>query len=961
MRRTLWSLLVVTGCAGHPATVDVRDATCFADLVTLLSTDAMEGRGIGTEGLERAALALEHRLRAAGLGDGGMEFRQTFSATTGVRLGDENTLSVGGEALVLETDFVPLGFSSDGAFDGPLVFAGYGIVAEEPSYDDYAGLDVNGKVVLAMRYEPGETDEASPFNGKKPSRFSDVRYKAMRARELGASALLLVSPARGDDEPDKLPPLRRAGPSSRAGLPVVQVTRAVADRLLARAGTDLDTQHEKIDATYAPASVALDGDAVAGHAEVVPTQKDVRNVLGVLPGSGALADETVVIGAHYDHLGHGGAGSMRPDSNEIHNGADDNASGTAAMICALEALAADPPAGDRRTVLGIAFAAEEIGLGGSAWYADHPLFPHENTTAMINLDMVGRVRDGTLQALGGDTAPEWEEVFAGPAEAAGLTVDLGGDGYGPSDHTSFYEKRVPVVHLFSGTHEEYHTPDDDLETLNLTGGTQVMSLLDGVVRALAVRPDKLTYVRSESGSTLQGDSRGYNAYLGTIPDFSAMSSDVGGVLLTDVRDEGPAHRAGIQGGDIIVGMAGAEIQNLYDMTFVLRDHKPGETIEVVVQRGEEELSLKATLGTRGKMPSATPAPDNPTEHGDFSVGASHPAGGDWAPTAGKPVPELLHESETHLAGLRQLTFGGENAEAYWGPGGRRLVFQRTPVPGEGCDQEYVLDLTSGAASMVSTGKGRTTCGYFDYPDAERVIYATTEEAGEDCPPTPDHSNGYVWPIYDSFDLVWRTGKGEPQTWLSSPKYDAEATVCMADGRVVFTSTRDGDLDLYIANGDGTGLERITDTAGYDGGAFFNPGCDSLIWRASRPTGEALVEYQGLLAEGLVRPSELEIFWMDLETRTIEQLTDNGAANFAPYPMPDDSGVLFSSNVGGSGREFDIYRVSRGGGETEQITHTDGFDGFPMFSPDGRWIAFSSNRASAAGARDTNVFVARWVD
>ncbi|MCA9493126.1 MAG: PD40 domain-containing protein [Myxococcales bacterium] len=289
-----------------------------------------------------------------------------------------------------------------------------------------------------------------------------------------------------------------------------------------------------------------------------------------------------------------------------------------------------------------------------------------------------------------------------------------------------------------------------------------------------------------------------------------------------------------------------------------------------------------------------------------------------------------------------------------------MIFQRTPGPGT-CDAEYALDLSNGQISLLSSGKGRTTCGYWSYPDGGRIIYATTEAAGDACPPVPDHSQGYVWPLYPSLDLVWQAPGGEPEPFLAREGYDAEATACRTDGRLVFTSTRDGDLDLYLVNPDGTGLERVTDTPGYDGGAFFSNDCKGLVWRASRPEGADLEEYRSLLAKDLVRPSALEIYWMDLATHEVQQLTDNGAANFAPYPLPDDSGALYSSNAGGSGREFDIWRVSRGGGEPERITSAPGFDGFPMFSPDGRWLMFSSNRATAEGSSDTNLFVARWVE
>jgi Tol biopolymer transport system component len=220
----------------------------------------------------------------------------------------------------------------------------------------------------------------------------------------------------------------------------------------------------------------------------------------------------------------------------------------------------------------------------------------------------------------------------------------------------------------------------------------------------------------------------------------------------------------------------------------------------------------------------------------------------------------------------------------------------------------------------------------------------------------------VWPLYPSYDLVrHRVGK-TPQTFASvDDAYDAEATVCMADGRIVFTSTRDGDLELYTSDADGSNVQRVTHTPGYDGGAFFTKDCSQIVFRASPPEGEALADYQRLLGMDLVRPGSLELYRMNPDGSNVVQLTDNGAANFGPYPLNDNSGVLFSSNLGGSGREFDLHLVGWDGGAVEQVTYTTGFDGFPMFSPDGKWLIFASNRATAEGRSDTNLFVARWVD
>ena len=367
------------------------------------------------------------------------------------------------------------------------------------------------------------------------------------------------------------------------------------------------------------------------------------------------------------------------------------------------------------------------------------------------------------------------------------------------------------------------------------------------------------------------------------------------------------------------------------------------------------LVLGALLACGGSE-TPTPAPEPEAAPAPMAKLAGPPDG--WVPTAGKPSDILTDLEKKHLSDLRQLTFGDENAEAYWSPDGKKLIFQRT-VKG-GCDAQFLFDLESGDVTPVSSGKGRTTCGYYSWPDGERFIYATTEAGGDACPPAPDHSKGYVWPLYDTFDLVWQKPGGTPEPFLAHKGYDAEATVCFQDGTVVFTSDRSGDLEVYTVKPDGTELKQLTDLPGYDGGAFFTQDCSRIVWRASRPEGPVLEDYRKLLAEHLVRPSKLDIYSMKRDGGDVRQHTDNGSANFGPYPTPDMKRILFASNLGGNEREFDLWTVPmEGKGEPERVTDHAGFDGFPMFSPDGKWLIFASNRATEPGKHDTNLFVARW--
>ncbi|HVY32195.1 MAG TPA: M20/M25/M40 family metallo-hydrolase [Polyangiaceae bacterium] len=313
--------------------------------------------------------------------------------------------------------------------------------------------------------------------------------------------------------------------------------------------------------------------------------------------------------------------------------------------------------------------------------------------------------------------------------------------------------------------------------------------------------------------------------------------------------------------------------------------------------------------------------------------------------------------EPHLKQLEQLTFGGENAEAYWSFDGQQLIIQAHK--GEGCDQIYRMRPGSEPV-RVSTGHGSTTCSYF-LPGDQEIIYASTHLGGEACPPKPDHSQGYVWALYDSYDIFRANADGSNLRQLTnSPGYDAEATVCKKDGSIVFTSVRDGDIELYRMNADGSNVKRLTHTPGYDGGAFFNDDCTKLVWRASRPKGPALGEFRALLAKHLVRPTQLELYVGDADGSNATQVTYLNAASFAPFFYPGSQRIIFSSNHGDArGREFDLWAINSNGTGLERITRAPGFDGFPIFSPDGKTLAFSSNRATAPGQHDTNVFLAQF--
>ncbi len=328
--------------------------------------------------------------------------------------------------------------------------------------------------------------------------------------------------------------------------------------------------------------------------------------------------------------------------------------------------------------------------------------------------------------------------------------------------------------------------------------------------------------------------------------------------------------------------------------------------------------------------------------------------------ASRAVSRAPEAGEPYFANLTQLTFGGQNAEAYFSPDGEQLIFQRTDSDST-CDQQYLIGTDGSGMRLVSNGLGRTTCGYF-YSDGDRVLYSSTFHVDERCPPNPDFSQGYVWPLYDFDVYTSRPDGSELETLFSSPGYDAEATLSPDGETVVFTSTRDGDLDIYTMNVDGSGVRRLTNTPGYDGGPFFSHDGSMIVYRASHPeAGEELDAYRRLLAQNMVRPSRMEIWVMDADGSNQRQVTDLGGANFAPFFHPDNQRIIFSSNHHNPrSRDFNLYMVNRDGSGLTQVTTHGEFDGFPMFSPDGSKLVFASNRYGAVEG-ETNIFLADWVE
>lgn len=575
----------------------VTDSATVMRMVRSLADPKMEGRGAGTVGLDSAAslIATEmRRLRLEPGGDDGTYF-QSFEVTTGVALGEPCAVEAGAKRYPVGEHFQPLGFSSNGMLRAPVVFAGYGITAPGYDYDDYAGIDARDKLVLIFNNEPGEMDSTSRFDGSINTPHAELRTKAINAREHGALGLLVVNGPREHAGEPLRPPRSDGGGYMTSGLLAGQVSEEVAAALLRPAGADLAVLQRAIDGPTRPHSLALPESATV-TVTLKRTRANIQNVVGWIRGRDTT--RTLVVGAHYDHLGYGGESSLAPDSHQPHLGADDNASGVAAML-SVAGWEAPRGASDRRpehNLVFCAFAGEEMGLVGSSHFVDAPTRSLTSIDAMLNMDMVGRLRENRLMVMGVGTATEFPELVEHVNRRSRFDLKTSSDGYGPSDHSSFYKRQRPVLALFTGAHSDYHKPTDSADKINSQGLWRVSLFARDLVESLDVRP-RPTFVQAKADSNVGriAGGGGYGAYLGTIPDY--MQTE-GGVLLSGVRSGSPADSAGLKGGDVIIKFDGVSVDNIYDYTFALRSRKPGQRVRISVKRGGQEVELMAVLGRR---------------------------------------------------------------------------------------------------------------------------------------------------------------------------------------------------------------------------------------------------------------------------------------------------------------------------------------------------------------------------
>ena len=566
-----------------------------------LASDELTGCGVDTPGIKLARDYIAREFARQGLRPGGDNgsYLQSFEVVTGVNVTQPTLLSIGGAALALHEDWTPLGFSASGKATGEIVFVGYGITAKDYGYDDYEGVDAKGKIVIVLRYEPPPKDDKSPF--RKAPRYSShaaLRAKANNAREHGAAGMILVDLDNDGPEAKELISTSRSASRGGRSLVAAQVKRRVAAQWLETRGVSFAALKEKIDRTERPASAALSGVNIALTVTLEENRVRAENVVGLVPGSDPrLKDEHIVIGAHYDHLGYGHYGTRDASTEgEVHYGADDNASGTAVLLHIAERLAGAriKPA---RTIVFAAFSGEELGLHGSRHYTRHPPLPLPSAKAMLNLDMVGRLRENRVTVFGAHSANQLSGIVAAEAAKLGLEIRES-DGIGRSDNISFYNNKVPALHFFSGIHADYHRPGDTWDKLNYDGMSRIADLVLGIARRIADATEQIKFVALPSlqPASDAGEAPPLRAYFGSIPDYDSGDA---GVRLAGVSPGSPAALAGLREGDVIIQFAGARIQNIEDLMEQLGAKKPGDQVEVVVLRSGAPLTAKATLAVRG--------------------------------------------------------------------------------------------------------------------------------------------------------------------------------------------------------------------------------------------------------------------------------------------------------------------------------------------------------------------------
>ena len=590
MKKLFLVIVFLTGIISAQNNPEITSAE-IQDHINYLASDELEGRMTGTPELYKAAEFLKNEFESYGLKPlfNGSYF-QEFPFMEKLELGDKNEFvtefvnvnSPGGRYSKLEQEFIPLSFTDNQSIECKVVFTGYGISARELEYDDYAGIDVKDKIVVVFRNHP---DMKSPHS--KFEQYSSLRYKTTNARDKGAKGIIFVNTS--DKTEDPLIELRYDNAAKITGISAVQVKRSALGFI------SLSDLQNQIDSTLKPKSFIVEENqlTIGLSTEVNEVKGTSVNVGAYLDaGNEKFKDEYLVLGAHFDHLGWGGQNSLYMGEPSIHNGADDNASGTSGLLELAEKFASIKNQLDRKIVF-VAFSGEELGLLGSSYVVNNFPIPIENDITMINMDMIGRLNaKNDLIVYGTGTSSKWKNILDDKNEYD-LNLTFNDEGFGPSDHSSFYGKKVPVLFFFTGTHSDYHKPSDDADKINAAGQEKVLKYVYDVAMTIVnseTRPDYISVERKDTGQMT-----GTKVYVGTVPDFAG---EVDGYKLGGVTDGSPAAKAGLQAGDIITQFGDKKISNIYDFTYALGNYVPGDKVKVLVKRGEEELTFDIELGSR---------------------------------------------------------------------------------------------------------------------------------------------------------------------------------------------------------------------------------------------------------------------------------------------------------------------------------------------------------------------------
>ncbi len=592
-------LISVHFCFSQKATSP--EATKIAEYIRFLASDELEGRYPGTAGNFRAADYIENLFKQFGLKPTENKYLQTFPFPTKYKVSEKN--SVVWEKLIerpglpkemwkaipkqwkVGVEFQPLAISENGTASGEVVFAGYGITAKDINYDDYNGIDVKDKIVIVL----SDSAEGQP----KDERFipySKLSYKAMNAREHGAKGIIFVKVQ--SDSANVFYPLRVSSFTKTSGIIAVQASRTEIAKFFPKEANLYPTELE-MQKTKKPKSFLIPDTKVTITVELGKEYVEVPNVFGYIPGTDpVLSQEYIVIGAHFDHLGWGTENSLyRGKTPQIHNGADDNASGVAAILSLAEYLSKNPL---KRSVIVVAFNGEEEGLLGSSFFVKNPPVPIDKIVLMVNFDMVGRMKERKLNVFGTGSSTTFDKVVDSIAVIDSLVLTKGSEGYGPSDHSSFYGAKIPVLFLFTGAHSDYHMPSDDAEKIDCDGILTVVNYAKKVLERYGNTFDKpdYVYVKTEKKESQNGAPGYAKVWFGIVPNFEDNPL---GLRISGVSSGSPAEKAGLQSDDIIIKFGGKTVKNLQDLTYILREFKPNDIVDVIVIREGKEIVFKVKL------------------------------------------------------------------------------------------------------------------------------------------------------------------------------------------------------------------------------------------------------------------------------------------------------------------------------------------------------------------------------